>query len=349
MAHYVFDCERMKYPNTGLHTYCLELGKAMLQQLMPSEEMSFFVNFKQKPDFGPGAKYLEQKLYQKYFMPYRDHYDVWHSTYQTSRYKPGNSKTNRILTIHDLNFLYEAKTDAKRKKLLKQVQDTVNSSRYVIAISAFAKNDVEQHLDLGNTPIKVIHNGINVAEFPGYDAPPYKPAKPFIFAIGTVIPKKNFHVLPCLLQHNDYELVIAGSIRESYLSEIMREAAFYGVTDRVKVIGPVKDEDKYWYLKNCTAFAFPSLAEGFGIPPIEAMHFGKPVFLSDKTSLPEIGGDAAYYFRTFEPADMQRVFAAGMHHYQETMPVERIKAHANQFCWKNAASQYLEIYRTFVR
>lgn len=346
MAHYVFDCERMKYPNTGLHTYCLELGKAMLRQLQPTEELTFFANFKNKPDFGPGAKFLEQKSLHKFFMPYRQRYDVWHSAYQTSQFKPGNQKTNRVLTIHDLNFLYEEKTAAKRKKLLKRVQQTVDSSRYIIAISDFVKQDVEKHIDLGNKPLKVIYNGINVAEFPGYDTPGYRPEKPFIFSIGTVLPKKNFHVLPCLLQHNDYDLVIAGTIRESYLEKIMEEAARFGVTHRVKVIGPVKDEDKYWYLKNCAAFAFPSLAEGFGIPPVEAMHFGKPVFLSDKTSLPEIGGTAAYYFRSFEPEAMQKVFAEGMQHYQSAQPQDSIIAHANSFCWKNAAAQYLEVYRT---
>ncbi len=123
--------------------------------------------------------------------------------------------------------------------------------------------------------------------------------------------KKNFHVLPALLVGNDHELIISG-VETPYKSKIMEEAEKFGVTDRVKITGTISEEDKAWYYKNCTAFVFPSIAEGFGLPVIEAMHFGKPVFLSTHTSLPEIGGDAAFYFPTFEPADMQATFANGM-------------------------------------
>jgi glycosyltransferase involved in cell wall biosynthesis len=97
--------------------------------------------------------------------------------------------------------------------------------------------------------------------------------------------------------------------------EVMEAAKKFGVEDRVKLIGPATEEEKYWYYKNCEAFLFPSYAEGFGLPVIEAMYHGKPVFISDKTSLPEVGGDAAYYFRNFEPEYMQEVFKEGMRDY----------------------------------
>ena len=59
------------------------------------------------------------------------------------------------------------------------------------------------------------------------------------------------------------------------------------MADRVIIAGPVSADDKNWYYANCEAFAFPSLAEGFGLPVIEAMNHGKPVFLSRLTALPE--------------------------------------------------------------
>jgi glycosyltransferase involved in cell wall biosynthesis len=147
------------------------------------------------------------------------------------------------------------------------------------------------------------------------------------------------------LQHNRYELVIAGEFQGDYFKRIQEQAARFGVSSRVKLLGPVDERDKYWYYKHSMAFVFPSLAEGFGIPPIEAMHFGKPVFLSDKTSLPEIGGDVAYYFRSFEPTEMQQAFESGMNHYQEQCPAEMIRQHASIFNWRTNAEEYMKIYR----
>ncbi|RYG44243.1 MAG: glycosyltransferase [Chitinophagaceae bacterium] len=149
-----------------------------------------------------------------------------------------------------------------------------------------------------------------------------------------------------MLQRNDYELVIAGIIDPVYREKILVEARRHGVEERVKVIGAITEEDKYWYYLNCTAFLFPSLAEGFGFPVVEAMHHGKPTFLSDRTCLPEIGGELAYYFHDFDPAIMQDTFENGMDHYKATQPAEKIIARTKElFTWENSAQQYLDTYR----
>ncbi|HEY9046964.1 MAG TPA: glycosyltransferase, partial [Ohtaekwangia sp.] len=90
---------------------------------------------------------------------------------------------------------------------------------------------------------------------------------------------------------------------------------------------------------------FPSLAEGFGLPVLEAMYYGKPVFLSKLTSLPEVGGEHAYYFDNFSPEHMREVFVKGMHHYETTHPEAMIKAWALRFSWDNTAKEYLSLYR----
>ncbi len=74
------------------------------------------------------------------------------------------------------------------------------------------------------------------------------------------------------------------------------------------------------------------------------MHFGKPVFTSVETCLPEIGGDAAYYFNSFDAEAMQCKLAAGLHHYKETNPVDKIKQRASFFSWHKAAKQFFDIY-----
>jgi glycosyltransferase involved in cell wall biosynthesis len=107
----------------------------------------------------------------------------------------------------------------------------------------------------------------------------------------------------------------------------------------------IDDAQKAWAFAHCAGFLFPSLAEGFGLPPIEAMHFGKPVFLSRRTCLPEIGGDAACYFDDFEPTSMKRIVEEGLARAKRPGRAAAIMAHAAQFDWDRCAAAYLALYR----
>jgi len=216
----------------------------------------------------------------------------------------------------------------------------------IVAISEFVKQDIMNNLDIGNTPVEVIYNGCNKYEGE-VKAPASKPEHPFIFTIGTVLRKKNFHVLPCLLKNNDYELLIAGNISD-YVQVIMEEAKQWNVSERVHFLGPLSESEKHWYLSNCEAFLFPSIAEGFGLPPIEAMQYGKPVFLSCHTCLPEIGGACAYYFNhDFDRNEMIKEFESGMRDYTDNRPVREtaLKINAGRFDWDNSARRYADVYR----
>jgi glycosyltransferase involved in cell wall biosynthesis len=337
----------MKYPYTGLFEYCEQLGKSLQTHLTEDDDISYYLPEKYKVIFGK-REHIPLKKIHKLFPVGIRRPAVWHTTYQLSRYmKNGGRKAKKALTVHDLNFLYEKTSKGKINKYLKALQRNIDKSDHIIAISEYAKTDLVNHLKI-NCPLSVIYNGCNVAEFPEFDTPAYRPVHPFLFSLGTVECKKNFHVLPCLLKGNDYELIIAGKRNEDYVEKIMAEAAKHGVSERVKLTGPVTGEDKYWYLKNCAAFLFPSLAEGFGIPPLEAMHVGKPVFLSTLTSLPEIGGNHAYYFHDFDPDNLCATFESGMNHYAATRPEMSIIQHAASFNWEKSASEYMKIYKSIL-
>jgi Glycosyltransferase len=276
-------------------------------------------------------------------------FDLWHVTTTISWYHPFNSRTKNVFTMHDLNFLIEEKEKVKRnKRLLRQIQQRINRADHITAISRFVVAHAKQYLNFGDKKISVIYNGCTVPEMPVYETPVYVPLKKFIFAIGLIQPRKNFHTLPALLVGNDLELVIAGNNMYGYGEKIIEAAYKYNVAGRVKLTGPVTDKEKYWYYKNCEAFCFPSLAEGFGLPVVEAMHFGKPVFISTETSLPEVGGDAAWYFKNFDPGYMQQVFREGMQEYHATMPVQKIKEQAAKFNWDTIALQYLDVYKSLL-
>jgi glycosyltransferase involved in cell wall biosynthesis len=348
MTGIILDCERMKYPNTGLYKFCFELGNSLLKHRDPvRENISFYLPPSIGKIFGEDANYVHQNFFHKLWAPPVKDFDIWHATNQGSDYTPANKKIKKVLTIHDLNFLYEHSTrEEKLKRSLRKIQEQVEVSDKICAISKYVKSDIEKHLHLQGKAVDVIYNGCNINHAENLRLPKFLPGQPFIFTIGTIMTKKNFHVLPRLLQGNNLQLIISGvTIQKDYEEKIEEEARKHKVLDRLIFTGSVTENDKQWYLKNCEAFVFPSIAEGFGLPVIEAMAFGKPVFLSTATSLPEIGGDVAYYFNSFDADDMQNTFQKGMEDYHQHHPQQAIVRRAKSFSWDRAAIEYLNIYR----
>ena len=284
-------------------------------------------------------------LLHKIFFPKYNQFDLVHFTNQYCKLNPNRVKAKKVLTIHDMNPVHEKSRSPQRyDKYLRRLGGYIDACDRVVVISNFVAKDVIEHYPQATNKLSVIYNGADKLTMPPDHTPVYKPSCKFLFTIGSLAAKKNFHVLPALLKNNDYELIIAGKIT-GYQEKILEEAAKYNCTDRVIIPGLISDEDKAWYYKNCEAFLFPSIAEGFGLPVIEAMHFGKPVFLSKHTSLPEVGGDAAWYFDNFEPGAMQATFIKGLQEYAAKDMSAGIMEHAAKFDWKKTARQYLDLYQ----
>lgn len=345
----IFDCERMKYPHTGLYHFCQQLGNALLEEVSNDEAIVFYASKKNIGTFGVDSTYLTQKLFHKLVMPSVEQYKVWHVTHQQSMYHPSAKKIPVVLTVHDLNFLKGTlKSDVKRKHYLRELQNRVDQAHYIVAISNYVLNDLKAHIDIRAKPHTVIYNGCNVPDLQILEEPLFIPKKPFLFSIGTVTEKKNFHVLPRLLKNTEFSLLLSGVVQdEEYKKKIIDEAQSLGVLERVYFTGPISENDKHWYYKNCVSFVFPSIAEGFGLPVIEAMAQGKPVFLSSLTSLPEIGDRYAFYFSDFAMESMQKTLEHGLKIYAQNNMQESIIAHAKRFDWSVTAKKYLEVYRSF--
>lgn len=345
----VFDCERMKYQNTGLFSYCMSLGQHIRKNLDASEEIAFYIPPTAVNSFGTSHDYLLQHSLQKFYMPPTGRFDIWHCNFQLSRYVPKRNKRIKVvLTIHDLNFIHEKLSESKKEKLLRRLQTNVDRSDVIVCISDFSRQDLLQYCDTGNKPVHVIYNGTNALEDPGLFRHSYKPDRPFLFSLGVMCRKKNFHVLlPLLQQNHDMELLIAGRLDEpDYLQFMHQSARNMNVEGNLRVLGNISEPEKSWYYKNCYAFALPSIAEGFGLPVAEAMSAGKPVFLSNRTALPEIGSNAAFYFRDFNADHMQKVFSEGMRQYEGRNMEALIRERSTAFCWNKAARQYIDIYRS---
>lgn len=340
-----FDCKPAKYPNTGLATFCRELATALADEAQRNGEKIQLYIPKRFGEVPPGACARLYKSLDKLYYFCRRKPKVWHCSNQLSHIIPRLPGLRVVTTVHDLNFLYEKLTPEKRKRRERWVTRTLKRSDFLVTVSDFTRNDLLRHFDTGDIPIRTIYNGCRPYEGP-LQEPASPPSRPFLFTVGTVLPKKNFHVLPCLLEGNDWELFIAGNPSE-YGQQILREARHWGVEQRVRLLGPVAEAEKHWYLSRCKAFVFPSIAEGFGLPVIEAMHYGKPVFLSCHTSLPEIGGPYAFYFnRGFDRRLMQEEFRRGMDAWEKgQIDPEEMQQYARSFSWENAAKEYWKVYK----
>ena len=273
-------------------------------------------------------------------------YDVWHSIQQMSRFKPSHRSTKNILTIHDINFIYE-KMGCSLKKYSRKFISRLNRADRVFCISNFTKADVLKHFPT-DKPLEVIYNGVEFGDPASAKKPllPFTDNKPFIFSIGQIRQKKNFHVLlDAMKLLPEYNLVIAGEKGTDYCNMIEQRIASEGISN-VFLIGTIHNSEKIWLYNNCSAFVFPSLFEGFGLPVIEAMSYGKPVISSDKTSLKEICAGHAYILENFEPDHIAAKIKEGINAYASNPDlISKNTEYAHTFTYEHHMNAYLSIYR----
>lgn len=343
----IIEMEKIKDMYCGLGQFCFHLGINILKNKHLKNNLHLYLpkdNFKifERPDISIPLNVIHRKLH---FLTPKSR--VWHATHQDSPYYPSNRKTKYVLTIHDLNFIFEehiSKNETKRLENL--LQKKINRASAITFISNFTKNLVCEKMKIPDIPLKTIYNGVALQKNENSTKPEFVPDGKFIFSIGTIIPKKNFHVLIEFMKKvSDFNLIIAGTTFHQYAKMIIETVKKEGLESRIIIPGKINESEKWWLHKNCEAFIFPSKVEGFGLPVVEAMNMGKPIFLSRLTSLPEIGGDDAYYFDNFKPDHMKEVFTSGLDNFQnDNEKKNRLIERSKQFCWKKTASDYLDLY-----
>lgn len=337
-----FDSERLKNPNSGLGKFCEYLGHALIQR--DEFQIQFFQKKKTGRYFPKPASYGYLYDHHKIMGVHAD-VAIWHCTHQLAKYLPTDRKIPVITTIHDLNFLHDGSTKTKVKRKLERLQQLLDRSAALVYISEFTKSEVESQLDVKGLPSRVIYNGPALP----LQLHPYTHSvrkKPFFFSVGLITAKKNFHVLlPLLSAYPEHDWIIAGDRSDSYAGILVSEARKKGVGDRLVLTGVITEQEKVEYFRQCDAFLFPSVAEGFGLPALEALHFGKPVFLSPLGSLKEIGGESAFYFYDFSEDTVVDTVRSGLADFStDSSRKQHMSERAALFSWNRAAASYAEVY-----
>ncbi len=283
--------------------------------------------------------------YHKYFSKGLPSVDLWHSTNQQQIKRKRGKYQKFVLTIHDLNFLTE-KNWIRQLKHRFFLQRAINQADAVTCISQFVGRQVEQMFNMKGKPVRVIYNGVeNISEQPE-DKPAFTTGRPFFFAIGQIRAKKNFHLLVEMMRHfPDHDLYVCGDDHFDY-AKIVREHIKQLPTHNAFLCGKIRADEKIWLYRHCEAFLFASQGEGFGLPAIEAMQFGKPVFIANATCLPEICGDCAFVWPTLNPDEMADFVKKQLtENVQSPERITRVQQHATQFSYDRHIKAYLQLYK----
>ncbi len=329
----------------GLGEFSLQLGRRIAAAAPAWRErdgvaIDFHLREQLAGLFGTEVGYLPVNRWHRLRHVQPVPYALWHSLHQLNKNRPPLGSGRRLVTVHDLNYLYHPSAFS-RWRHDRRTRALMRRTDHLVAISRHTADDVRRHLGWSG-PLEVIYNGArNLLHDAQEPLPGRAPGRPFLFHLSRMSPSKNPQaILDLAAAWPEMDFVMCGPPSD--------DAKALAAANRLPNVAyhlGISDAQKTWAFAHCTGFLFPSLTEGFGLPPIEAMHFGKPVFLARRTCLPEIGGDAAYYFDDFDAAATRRVVEAGLAEGAKPGRAQAVQAHAAQFDWDRCAAQYLALYR----
>ncbi|PID84724.1 MAG: glycosyl transferase family 1 [Chloroflexi bacterium] len=267
-----------------------------------------------------------------------------------------------LLTVHDLSFVHfpEVYPAILVNYLNKVVPWSVQRATHILADSAATKHDLMALWQVPDEKVTVLYSGVNAAfarvedegKITAVRQKYHLGEEPYLLSVGTVQPRKNYQMLiqafAPLADHIPHNLYIAGGKGWLY-DEMMAEIEKQRLTERVRFIGFVDDEDLPTLYSGADLYLFPSIYEGFGLPMLEAMACGVPVIAADVSSLPEVGVETAVLLPPDAQTQWTQTIAAVLSspHQQEQMIAAGYRR-AQKFSWQKAANQLFGIYNTLL-
>lgn len=358
----------LRPPLTGVGRYTLNLVQGVARLLAPSPVTLFLTRDADGLDGLdchrvlaplPTPHEVLRGLWENTLVPLevrRYGIDLYHSPNYTL---PLHLPCRSVVTVHDLAFLAPHFHQLRMRLYLRALTYlSLRRADHVIAVSQYTKERLEAHFPHLAGRVSVVHSGLD----PLFQCPPDQEAvqefrerrglgRPYVLFVGAIEPRKN---LPRLIRAFElamgetglpHELVLCGPWGWRYGPTIRawRRSPLRG---RIRHTGYVPAQALPLWYAGADLLVYPSLCEGFGFPPLEAMAVGTPVVTSDSSSLPEVVGDGAI---TVSPTCVEAIAEAIGRVLTEPHLAEQLRERGRlrtlQFSWEEAAAQTVTIYR----
>lgn len=266
----------------------------------------------------------------------------------------------RVVTIHDVCHLAFYNRLSFHKKLYAKLllNNAVRISDLIFTVSDFSENEICRLTGISPKKIRKIHNGVD-AEFFKQPVPSLKSEEilknfhscaEFFLYVGNVKPHKNIDAFLDAYKlfikkfGNKVKVVVIGKQFSGYplKDRIARDPV---LCNRVFFYSDISDDELLWFYRHAIATILPSLYEGFGFSPLEAMASGCPAIVSNSGSIPEVCGDAAYYI---DPKSIEELFNGLSRVYKEcdyrASLIKKGKRRVEYFIWKKAADEHIKAF-----
>ena len=294
------------------------------------------------PSASPLFSIFNRMIFRSFFIPTER--DIYHQTYYGIHHATARCK--RVVTVYDMIHENRPKEFPVRDRTIIAKKEAVSRADAVICISQATKNDLLRYYQLPEDRIRVIYlaNSLTkkVASHQAVQAP-------YILYVGLRGGDKNFSLLTDVYASSDlirknFRLVCFGG--GDFTPEERSRFLSLGIAGSVAhYSGP--DERLANLYRYASVFVYPSLFEGFGIPPLEAMHYGCPVLASNASSIPEVVGDGGLYFDPAKPDDLrQKLEELLVNGSLQDQLRSRGHAQEQKFSWDICAQETAGLYRT---
>lgn len=355
------------YRSAGINWYIYHL----LQHLTPSSELAYTIfssepraheHFQQltlAPSRLPTDRPIVRIFWEQFIQPFalRQHrIDLLHGLAFAG---PLATSIPWLATIYDLSFIHfpASFNRANRIYLTWAVRHAVQQAKRLVAISESTKRDLVKLFGAPPEKIAVVYCGVDSAFTPARNQAAIDALKQkyrvdkFVLHVGTIEPRKN---LPCLVRafakmkrqtKLPHQLVLIGARGWKY-AEVDAAIEATGIAREIIFPGYVPQAELPTWYHAADLFVYPSLYEGFGLPPLDALASGTPTITSNAASLPEVVGDAALQI---DPLNEEALCTAMIHLLTDqalrAQMIERGLAQAQKFSWAHTAQETIAVYR----
>ena len=355
------------FHRTGTSTYTHELVQNLRRLNLGDQVLLFARNQRMAGDSYHHISYAERianYLYKEYRLPVElaeQNVDVYHSPRDMGLPEPGRLPCPSVMTLHDIILVRLASdyySPARARLYERRLREKVEGADHVVTISEFSRNDILDWSGIDPGKISVITDGVNEKFRPVTDEQElsqvtnrYQLPPRFALCVGSTEPRKNIRIaIKAFGQlrrvRADVHLVITGV---DYC-RVAPEEAFAGLDlEGVHFAGYVHDFDMPAIYSLAQVLVFPSLYEGFGLPPLEAMACGTPVVTSNSTAIPEIVGDAAVLIDPRNAAELAGAIEMVLSSHDMRMElIEKGKKQSAIYSCRTMAAETRKIYEKVV-